>query len=83
MSVEVLPASLAEHEFSIACEAPRHCDVPAAVMVQGCADTRHKALCVLHLAELKLQFERCKPCVCSVCYRPFMHFETHFTTESI
>lgn len=79
-STETRPADLTAHEFDISCE---QCDEPGAVMVKGCADQCHMALCWAHLAKLQRDFEACKPATCAACYRPFIHFDTHFDLAEI
>lgn len=77
-----LPADLTDLEFDIPCEFPG-CDEPAAVMAKGCADPVHVATCGRCLAKLEGDFEACKPATCSICYRPFMHFSTHYDLAEI
>lgn len=77
-----LEDQLVAHEFSIPCEHPG-CGQPASVMSKGCADPVHVATCGHCLEGLRRSFEECKPAVCSICYRPFIHFETHFDIVSI
>lgn len=77
-----LPVDLGAYEFSIPCEFP-NCDEPAAVMCKGCGDPYPVATCGRCLAQLESDFEALQPATCAVCFRPFMHFDTHYDLATI
>lgn len=67
----------------IACEWP-NCDKTASVMVRGCNDDRHYAICAPHLRERQEWFASIASMqICADCHRPLMHFSTHFDTQAI
>lgn len=69
--------TLAEVEFDIPCDWP-HCESTAIVMQKGCGDTSPFALCTLHYGEMRVWFASHSDAACSVCYRPFMNYSTHY-----
>lgn len=79
-SVVGMPVDLDRFEFDIPCEwedDPCHRD--AALVAKGCDDQDGRPLCIDHYFELQQWFDEQMPATCTVCYRPFMHFETHYS----
>lgn len=71
-------------EPSIACEWPEQCDRTASVMLKGCDDDRHYAVCAPHFRMTREWFHSLKPYpVCNACERPLMHFESHYDVVGI
>ncbi|QRY51821.1 hypothetical protein [Mycolicibacterium septicum] len=68
---------LGEYEFSISCEFPG-CSEDAIAMCKGCSDPKHAAVCPYHLSAVKKRFDQNIGKQCQTCYRPFMHFDTHY-----
>lgn len=79
-----LPADLADYDFDveIPCGWPR-CQRTGVKMIKACGDEHYMAICPGHLISVECEFESCKPAVCSICSRPFMHFETHYSVLEI
>lgn len=71
----IAPADLSEFEFDIPCEI---CDEPALVGQKGCADPEPVTLCRDCYMENRRWFYDQDAAWCSFCYRPFLHYETHF-----
>lgn len=78
MSIEDLSA----FEFEIQCEGEK-CENPAVVMCKACGDKRHYAICGRHLQQARDWFENKGAVVCSICHRPWLHFETHYSVQDI
>jgi hypothetical protein len=77
-------STLGRLEFDLPCGWEDHpCDRDAAVMCKGCADEDGRALCIDHYFELQGWFDEQMPATCEVCYRPFMHFDTHYSTINL
>ena len=82
MSVKADPLNLADFEFDIPCDFP-NCETAATVVCKGCADPHHYAICAPHLEGRRKWFYEQRAVACSTCFRPWMHFDTHFEVSPL
>jgi hypothetical protein len=82
VTAPIVTEDMSTFEFDLACEA-ENCDKSAVVMCKACGDLRYFAICRGHLNYARRWFESHRAVVCSICHRPWLHFETHYDVQDI